>query len=156
MVCDDLLGFAVNTLGVMEKNTVVRLAIQVLSSPFFSFSPSCGKRNVPMVLKTKTQMSAGWWSSICSIFSFYPGTWLMCSFIWSNQSSEASLVNTITGGYQHKINWLGQGHLLAALPQLIVQDSHLLHVLHLLWWLDGGAGLRPPGSKQRKPLLQAT
>ena len=66
VILDDLSGFAMNTLGVMEKNTVVRLAIQVsafrsfddFSFTFFS-SPSCGKRSVRMVLKTRKQMLAG-------------------------------------------------------------------------------------------------
>ena len=76
VILDDLSGFAMNTLGVMEKNTVVRLAIQV--SAFRSFnefsfiflpSPSCGKRSVRMVLKTKIQMLAG---SEPSIFDNLP------------------------------------------------------------------------------------
>ena len=76
MILDDLSGFAMNTLGVMEKNTVVRLAIQVSafrSFDEFSFtflpSPSCGKRSVRMVLKTKIQMLAG---SEPSIFDNLP------------------------------------------------------------------------------------
>ena len=76
VILDDLSGFAMNTLGVMEKNTVVRLAIQVsafrtfdeFSFTFFS-SPSCGKRSVRMVLKTKIQMLAG---SEPSIFDNLP------------------------------------------------------------------------------------
>ena len=87
----------------MEKNTVVRLAIQVSALlPFnefcFSFfSPSCGKRSVRMVLKTKIQMLAGSKPSIFDNLPLFSGTWQMCSFIWFSQSSSASLANTTTG-----------------------------------------------------------
>ena len=113
VVLDDLLGFAMNTLGVMEKDTVVHLAIQVSSSTFpsFDFSPAVAREMPlwPWRQKHKSRQVQRqkniWWSLIFSVsrkLAFYPGTWLMCSFIWSNQSSEASLVNTITGGYQDK------------------------------------------------------
>ena len=55
MVLDDLLGFAVNTLGVMEKDTVVHLAIQVSSSTFpsFDFSPQLWQEKCPYGLEDK-------------------------------------------------------------------------------------------------------
>ena len=82
----ELPGFAMNTLGVMEKNTVVRLAIQVLAflsfdefSFRFFFFFSCGKRSVRMVLKTKIQILAGaeppiFWSSIFDNMPLFSGT----------------------------------------------------------------------------------
>ena len=123
VVLDDLLGFAMNTLGVMEKDTVVHLAIQVSSSTFpsFDFSPQLWQEKCPYGLEDKnTNLGrfnvktnfGGHWYFLCPESSLFTQEhdWCVPSFdptkvpkhLWWTLLQVDIKTITITGGYQDK------------------------------------------------------